>query len=86
MSLLEYIVPIVLGSISENNNTPNVNIADATPIIMSKSELSAYNFATSVPTPNAPTVCAMVFNVSMAVRGLSGSFLNFLQSLELYPK
>ena len=54
--------------ISDRNRTANVSIIDA---IVRLS--SPHILATSAPTPAAPIVCAIVFSVSIAVKGLTES-------------
>ena len=60
---------MVLGNISLSNRIAMVSIAAEPAITYSPSNA----FSTSEPTPKAPTVCAMVLRVSIAVSGRSGS-------------
>lgn len=57
---------MVLGIISEKNRMNTVSAAEAYPKYVSPNKR-----VTSAPTPAAPTVCDIVFNVSMADKGLS---------------
>ena len=66
---------MVFGRISLKSSIAMVRIAAEPAITYSPSKL----FSTSDPTPRAPTVCAIVFRVKIAVRGLSGSSFHFDQ-------
>ena len=59
---------IVFGMISDKNKTAKVRIIDATVRLS-----SPHIRDTSAPTPTAPIVCAIVFKVKIAVRGLTES-------------
>ena len=67
-NFFQYAAPMVLGIISDRNRTAKVKIIDA---IVRRS--SPHIRETSAPTPAAPIVCAIVFNVSIAVNGFTES-------------
>ena len=60
---------MVFGNISLSNSIAIVRIAAEAATTYSPSNA----FSTSEPTHNAPTVCAIVLSVKMAVSGRSGS-------------
>src|SRR5210317_1429619 len=80
---------MVLGIISEATKIKTVIIVDTKPTIISSVNcmlkklllvvpyISAYATFACTPTKIAPTVCAMVFIVKMAIKGLSTSFFSF---------
>ena len=67
-NFFQYAAPIVFGMISDKNKTAKVRIIDATVRLS-----SPQNRDTSAPTQTAPNVCAIVFKVKIAVRGLTES-------------
>jgi len=67
---------MVFGIISERIKIAIVIIADT---IQNELPSSPKTFSACTPTKMAPTVCAMVFTVRIAISGLSISFLKLLR-------